>query len=285
LWGLISDGLLGIGIPQPIPVLLRWTACWVCFSATILICVFELSDFCERLPVKTKVLGCSLLIGIFPVVFCNLVYSQWRSEQGSKLEGDLLGGQEFASSDYPGITPASIEIGNSGTILFVTSGEWQWFQDAGVRIEQGKRGPVVTTPIRDRLGNLVVSIERNHWTCYPPYCLDRNWTDDSLEVRDSAGHIALQLKLITSGMMGVSGMQGVQIQGEWRNVQGQGRRLVTASDHVGGGGYIAVLTQTNQVQNELIRPMFRYPAKKYWGVLADGNRVPSSWHFLRQILF
>ena len=80
-------------------------------------------------------------------------------------------------------------------------------------------------------------------------------------------------------------MQGVQIQGEWRNVQGQGRRLVTASDHVGGGGYIAVLTQTNQVQNELIRPMFRYPAKKYWGVLADGNRVPSSWHFLRQILF
>ena len=144
-----------------------------------------------------------------------------RNEQAAALEGDLLNGNKPVGD---GLIPY-LQIGCSQLIMLPNQTPHfdfiQWFEDAGIKLQWGSLGPIVTMPVRDRFGDLVVDIKRNHWKVFPPYTSDKNYTDDSLEVLDNAGHVVLQLKLTT-----VNGYQTVQLQGEWWNVQGEGRRLV-----------------------------------------------------------
>jgi hypothetical protein len=143
---------------------------------------------------------------------------------------------------------------------------FQWLQDAGLKVEFGRNGLLVTTPIRDEYGNLIVDVFRNHWTVYPEHCLDKNSTKDTLEVLDRGGHVVLQIRLIPDVF------PTVQIQGEWWDDQHTGRRLVKAKG--GKGGYVFILNPANQHNDQLIEPIFMYPSKDNFGVPFDSTHKP-----------
>ena len=130
-----------------------------------------------------------------------------------------------------------------------------FFKDSGVRIETGKMGPLLTTIIRDRNGNLVAEIRRNHWKVYAQYCADKNYTKDALEIQDSAGHVVLQAKILP---------MTIQIQGEWWDTQGGGVRMVELPDPR-MGSQVLPMNRQNQHTEALIEPMFEYPSKDHWG--------------------
>jgi len=268
IWEIIIAFLSMAVTSVGLSALLKWGFWLISWSGVV---VFIVGELPYRLPKKTRLAGCLILIVSFLPAFKNLIGSQWRTEQAAKLEGDLLGGPRFAYDNYVNMGIPAIQIGNSKTMLFKTpngqvpeDSTWRWFEDAGLKLEWGKRGPLVTTPIRDRFGDLVVDVKRNHWKIYPPYCSDKNYRDDALEVLDNAGHVVLQLKLLSKGY------QTVQIQGEWWNIQGQGRRLIEEKGE--SGAYILILIPTNQYNDKLIQPMFNYPSSDNWQVLADATQ-------------
>ena len=155
----------------------------------------------------------------------------------------------------------------------------QWLQDAGLKVEFGREGLLVTTPIRDEYGNLIVDVVRNHWTVYSEHCLDKNSTREALEVLDRGGHVVLQINLISDIF------PTIQIQGEWWDDQHTGRRLVKANDRK--GGYVIGLTPSNQHNDQLIEPIFEYPSKYHWRQLRGYppySPLTNTWNYLKSMI-
>jgi len=187
------------------------------------------------------------------------LYPLWRAEQAAALEGDLPGAEmAFADGSKRGFP--MVQIGE-GTIFVMTpdgvSDIFPFFKDSGVRIEPGKMGPLLTTIIRDRNGNLVAEIRRNHWKVYPLFCADKNYTKDAIEIQDSAGHVVLQVKILP---------MTIRIQGEWWDTQGSGVRMMQLPDPK-AGSQVVRMNRQNQHTDALIQPMFKYPSKAHWGEL------------------
>ena len=188
-------------------------------------------------------------------------YLQFRYEEqeASVLEGQLT---PLPSTESNGI---EIQIGNSGTVIQshnefagVQNSLLKFAFDAGLHVSRGLNGVEISTPVRDRSGNLVGEIDHNHWKVYPPFCSDKNYDDHRLEIKDGSGHVVLQVVLFKDR---------VQIQGEWRDPFGHGVRLIK----VPAGG--ADFTYWNDAQQEekyeqLITPIFQYPSSSHWGELA-----------------
>ena len=127
-------------------------------------------------------------------------------------------------------------------------------------IEQGRKVTEITTTVRDRNGNLVLNIAKSHWTVFPKFYSDKNYTKDSLEVMDNAGHVIFQVRL-------VGGI--VRLQGEWWDDQGKGLRIVKAKGIPKDGGLFIPLDQYNQYNDRLIDRIFQYPSKDHWGEYED----------------
>jgi hypothetical protein len=70
------------------------------------------------------------------------------------------------------------------TILFPALSERQF------KIESIDGKIKVSTQIHDLNDNLIVELDRNEWKVGPS-AFDRNFTDDTLEVRDSSGAVVL----------------------------------------------------------------------------------------------
>jgi len=183
----------------------------------------------------------------------------WIEEQAAFTEGDLIGGDKPELLENG--APPWLQIGDSKSIMvMIPQGKLppylQPFPDSNFLIESGTKGPLISTTVRDRNGNLVVEIKRNHWKVYPPYCLDKNHTDLAFEARDSSGHVLLQLQI-------VGGPPRVQLQGEWWDNQGNGMRVLKTKD--GERGETAFLGQRYQKNDQLIEPMFEYPSRTQLG--------------------
>jgi len=201
--------------------------------------------------IQAAIIVVGLVIGGF------VFYPVWRAEQAAALEGDLLGAEmvftDGAKRGFP-----MVQIGRGTTFVMTPDGVsdiFPFFKDSGVRIETGKMGPLLTTIIRDRNGNLVAEIRRNHWKVYAQYCADKNYTKDALEIQDSAGHVVLQSKILP---------MTIQIQGEWWDTQGGGVRMVELPDPR-MGSQVLPMNRQNQHTEALIEPMFEYPSKDHWG--------------------
>ncbi|MGC1838176.1 MAG: hypothetical protein WA674_07525 [Candidatus Acidiferrales bacterium] len=237
----------------------------VCFALTWVLSLhlgFTFIPFLASRPTFAKIV---LLIGMSGLLV-GLTYPRllkmWREEMAAAPEGDLRGAGEILDDGLPHALP-NVEIGNSGVVFHITPLQQpgqkisliKFFYDSRLRVEYGKKGPLVSTPVRDRFGNLVVEINQNHWKMYPPYCSDKNYTKDALEVLDSSGHVVFQIKLLSDG---------VQVQGEWWDDQGRGERLIAikTADH---DAEMIPLWSQNQRNDRLVRPMFKYPSKDFWG--------------------
>jgi hypothetical protein len=230
---------------------LAWILCWV------LIFLYVVPDWLPVVggwPKKSKrlvfVVAMLSFIGFYPVAL-----SQWREEKAAATGGTL----SMPSPEH-NLFP-KFEIGNSGA-TFVWGGvpeteAMKFLWDAGLRIETGSDGIEVTTPIRDRHGQMIAEIDRNKWKV-SPLCWDKNYTAYALEVKDRRGHIVLQLRYLSDR---------VQIQGEWRDEFGNGVRLRSAGENLGAFIDIWRGPQMELKLERAIPPIFEYPSKEKWGQL------------------
>jgi hypothetical protein len=240
------------------PVIVKWTIWLACFIALAYIII----DVCHpmaRLSKQGKAIV-TLLVTIVFIVSCRpLAFSMWRAEQAELTEGDLIGAGEGLLPN--GATPW-VQVGDSGSMFIMLPQEklspyFKPFPDAEFLIESGKKSPLISTSVRDRFGNLVVDIKQNHWTVYPPYCSDKNYDKYALEVKDSSGHVLLQVRLV-----GGRPFPRVQVQGEWWSNEGRGLRIVKTKD--GKQGQVIPLVPENQHNYDLIQELFKYPSKAHW---------------------
>jgi hypothetical protein len=114
---------------------------------------------------------------------------------------------------------------------------------------------LLSTTIRDAEGHTVASIDKNHWKVFAPFCADKNYTNDgmTLEILDSSLHVVFQLKFASDA---------VQIQGEWWDNQGNGKRIL--KDARGPGSVVEFLGPRQKKNEDLIKPMFVYPSSEHW---------------------
>ncbi len=257
--GFLTDLVLAVAFGVvPMPVILKWIGWFGCWCALLYI-VQASVDQINEYPRKTRLLGGVLLAISFVGLILPAARGEWREEKAAAQEGDLPGAGMAFTDDLKRGFPM-VQIGN-GTIFVMTpdgvSDIFPFFQDSGVRIEWGKRAPLLTTVVRDRNGNLVSEIKKNHWRVYPLFCADKNYTKDALEVQDSAGHVVLQVRILPGK---------IQIQGEWWDTQGSGVRMMQLPDPK-AGSQVVRMNRQNQHNEALVQPMFEYPSKDHWGEL------------------
>jgi hypothetical protein len=121
----------------------------------------------------------------------------------------------------------------------------------------------VTCDVRDSLGNIIASMDRNEWLTNKSFLLDRNFNKNSLEVKDNTGQVVFQ----------------VQLKGDEVSLMGiffkaDGRYLVISSFRNPKGtnkGFFAVLggpySKFKEIKSMEIEPIFRYPSTLHKGEL------------------
>jgi hypothetical protein len=198
----------------------------------------------------------TFIVGVLALsvaTFWPVMRTQWKTENSLAVEGEL----------HPRVklNQAPQKVIGVATNRYTWAGDQDkemltMLYDAGLRIDVENNEVVISTPIRDRFGHLLATIDRNHWRVTPA-CLDKNYTSDSLEVLDSRGHVVFQMTALSDR---------VQLQGEWRDEFGNGVRLFARPD---GGVNIGIWHDSAMEQKimELIRPMFNYPSINHWGEL------------------
>jgi hypothetical protein len=239
-------------------------------SVAWFVCILVFSDWIDsleglsnlsnrrRLTLRVGVIAGLAVVAWFPE------HHQWLIEKAAALEGDLRGAGESFNDGQQRAVPF-LEVADSKSVEIMIppkpgeqpSPYYKWYPDTELKLEFGKKGPMMSTTVRDSQGNVVVDVKQNHWIVYPPYCLDKNYTQDVLEVKDSGGHVALQVRLLPDR---------VQVQGEWWDNQHQGVRVVALK----GQAMWIPLGPLNQHLDELIIPIFKYPSKSHWREFMNG---------------
>ncbi len=248
----------------PLPTAWKWSGwafCWV-----LLLSIVSGSDPIGRTPIKTRISGFVFFVLLFPVVFTNFALKQWRSEKSSARTGVLHAAKPGWRKGHPPNTTNDIEIGQSRVELSVDlppgqehTDFWRLYHYAKLKIEKGDTELEFTTTVRDREGAVIAIIENNKWTVYPP-CLDKNYTDDSLEVRDKRGHIVLQVRVLSDR---------IQLQGEWNDEYGEGMRMIQSPDKQHPGAHLIRWDNPQEAERKdndatEIKPWFKYPSAEHW---------------------
>lgn len=234
------------------------------------------TEWTVRLTPRKKVATQVVCVMVVALVSAYPIYRQYIKQEAATLEGDITAGEKAGSN-------RNLELGDSGAILSFNpyaSGvmlhvyddkfrnetgkeapQIKFLYDAGLRIEMGDNGPEISTPIRDRSGQIIAEISKNHWKVAPfPQCWDKNHTKNSLEVLDSSGHVVMQVKLLPDR---------VQLQGEWHDQFGHGVQMLKCKTESGGGGCWALwpTPEREQAVREFIKPIFKYPSSEHLGEL------------------
>jgi len=262
-WNILSlllSGALAIFVGIVMPVTARWIGfaiCVIVFSYSVL----QTLQATEGLRGSIKLGLSTASAAIFSACCLGIAHGQWIHEQAEAKEGNLRGAGEAFRDQSSRMVPL-VQVDNTGTIFMMATPKpgdvpapyFQPFPDAAFEVESGKNGPLVSTTVRDSDGHIVVTISRNHWVVYPPFCQDKNYTDDALEVLDSSLHVVLQIRLLPNT---------VQVQGEWWDNQGSGLRIMKNPANPKAGMAAALGTKIRH--NELlIQPIFKYPSRDHW---------------------
>lgn len=215
-----------------------WFFGWVLIIHLLFIMIPTLG----RLDLFVKI---CLSVGVTSILAALLSYpirSVWRAEKAAVTSGVLsvvVNDGLDHSNDQP-----TIQMGESqGFILLPSEGKPGIALPADLLTLKRVNGELMfSTTVRDREGNLVVEIVDNRWTVSPSKtnCWDKNYTKDSLEVKDGRGRVVLQVRLLPDR---------IQLQGEWRNETGEN-----------------LITEQGQYDERTgITPRFKYPSEDYWG--------------------
>lgn len=154
-----------------------------------------------------------------------------------------------------------VEIGSSGTkfVMFDNSQVHEFFDTMKLSLQKHGDQLVVSARIMDRTGKRAIAIIKSgQWQAIEHETTDFNYTDDTLEVKNAADQVVLQLRLLPNR---------IQIQGEAWDSTGQGIRLVTCHEPGTGrpGGCEMLLTPTYDPDEPHIESLCAYPSS------ADSN--------------
>jgi len=287
IFGLVSNVLLAVMFGViPMPVAWKWVLwflCWVGFL--YIICLFGPIN---RLPRKTKVVISLLLSVGFCIFFNGTALLMWKTEMAMANSGRLFVERESFHGIHFSDSDVKLQIGTSGVFFVAPFG-------GGLRITEGgevvnpnvanadtlfdfvgsktsikrKNGELLlTTEVRDRSGAIIINILDNEWTMQPGMSWEKNYTNNSIEVKDKRGRIVLQVTVLPDK---------VQLQAEWWTEYGRGIRVLEATN--GGGSQIVRMDPPNFHPDEPgIKPVFVYPANKYFG-----DRLDSQKSFIERI--
>ncbi len=196
----------------------------------------------------------------------NTLYARSNSNE-RKYAGILKPHVEQIFSANGNVATRNIELGGDSGSIFSFEGVsdnkpvMQFFgrYNLDVKVVDGKIK--VSTEVGTTNGELIAQIIQNEWMVSRPNSFDRNYNDDSLEVKDSRGKIVLQVRVLSDRM---------QIQGEWWDDHSFGIRIVKSDDPVRKGALFIPLgpNGNNKYSNVEIKPMFRYPSDLHLGELA-----------------
>lgn len=248
----------------PMPVVWKWLGWFLCFWGVVYI-VRAVVNPINRLPARTTRIGLVILLIAFIVGCWPTAHAQWREEKAAALSGELCSFRSFWGTCYTPPIPI-IEIGGDSDSQLVYMGAedsvdfGKFARNAGLRIERGKHGMEITTPVLDRSGKKIANVEKNHWTVISqPGIWDKNYTDNALEIKDSRGDVVLQLRFLPDRL---------QIAAEWRDQFGRGQEWAkcSAPGKPASGCIIPWGNAQTELQNEVaIEPIFKYPSSEQWG--------------------
>ncbi len=254
----------GVGMPVPY----RWSLWGISLASVLYLVLTVIPLIAHRTSDPQK---SAIAIGVLAfsfAVFWPVMSQQWKAEKAAQVEGQIRVSRKGEK------TPTRlIEIGSSGgaPLLYTLDDndpdpKVKMLNDAGLRIDVEDGEIKVTTPIRDRQGNLIMYMEKNRWHV-TQYCLDKNYSDDSLEVLDTGGHVVFQMKLLADR---------VQLQGEWRDTLGNGVRLIDKPEGKPGSGIIIWHNLDGEMKTiAFIEAIFKYPSVNHWRELRGPNdRLP-----------
>ena len=237
-------------------VLTRW-AIWV-LSFPLFVFLVQPLIARKEPSHRRRILIAATLTLVFAGAALPLAHAQWREEKAAALEGDLIGAGPAVDDGKQHGFPM-LQIAET-TFVMTPNGVrdiFPFFPDSAVRIEWGEKGwPLLSTTVRDHNGNLVVEIVRNHWHIHSAFSADKNYTKDTLEVQDTAGHVILQVRILPGK---------ISLLGEWWDVQGNGIRFTRpAVVAPNSGAHVLALNRLTQHLDDLIQPIFEYPSKDHW---------------------
>lgn len=229
----------GFGIPI-LYSCISWVVAWVAF---VHLCLNL--EHLSRVSNWIKSVGTVIASLALVLCFYSPIRTAYIKERARAISGDLVARPDGLdhSKDLP-----AIQLGPNGQRIAWTEGatpQIEAFYDK-ISVKLVNQRVQLSTTVHDDNKNLIVETIDNHWTVSSStaVCWDKNYTDDSLEVRDGHGRVVLQVKLFPTV---------VQIQEEWQWNPG------TKS-----GG---IFQDGNYDEKNGIKKMFRYPSNLYWGQL------------------
>jgi hypothetical protein len=206
------------------------------------------------------------LLFIAAIIFSGLlllVFALWlQPEKTVASAGVIAPRRELFSSTAP--KNPRIEIGHSGDIVEISGPSPAFtlilYKNSSLKVEVENGKLLVSTQIRNAAGNLIAEIVRNEWKSFPA-AWDRNYDDDTFEVRNEKGNIVLQIRALPDR---------IQLQGEWPSEGGQTIRLVDSkrpNAPLGSRGLIARYSGADDSKIPKIEPLFKYPSERHLGEL------------------
>lgn len=195
------------------------------------------------------------------------VSTENAAEQDAKQAyvGRLKPEQKLLLSAKQKVFP-KLEFGDSGAIFVLNDPQGGRFfkiaedNDIIINIEDGQLR--LSTKIRDQRGQIIAEITDNEWKVDQDNSWDRNYSKDSLEVRDPTGDVVLQVKLVGDR---------VQFQAKLYDATGRRIGLGKSMDPKAPGGIIEMTGSAHPRLTMEIEPIFKYPSDLHFGELTDGN--------------
>lgn len=189
-------------------------------------------------------------------------------EARAAYSGQLRANAETLLSGANHVWP-KLEFGDSGAILMYTGPEgsplFKIGEETGLTIVRESGQVKLSTIIRDQNGRAVAELMRNEWKVNPHNSRDRNYAADTLEVKDPAGDVVLQVRALPNR---------IQLQAKFYDASGRGVGFgkIRGPDGQWGGGI--ELTGSAHPQLTLrIPPLFKYPSDRHLGELIDASRT------------
>jgi hypothetical protein len=249
----IIFGLVPWGFAMPVAY--KWPLWFIAMASIVYLCLTTIPWLSVTFPAWPQKVGWIVVVLVICAeIFWPVMHRQWKVEKATVVEGNL---RTLSRAMMP--VGRTLSVGKANFTFSGTAEQnpgLQFLYDSGFRISVAQNNDLqISTPIRDRFGRLVANIDNNHWTITSA-CLDKNYTQDSLEILDDRGLVVFQVTILSDR---------VQIQGEWRDEFGHGLRL-SIDPKSGGLSVVSWDTPEHEQQAmQIIGPMFVYPSINHWG--------------------
>jgi hypothetical protein len=167
-----------------------------------------------------------------------------------------------------------IEIGGTGTSITQTDPKdygayiFPFLKREQFKIEIVDRIAKFSTKITDENDHLIAEIVRNEWlVAPPPQSWDRNYNDDSLEVKDARGDIVLQVKVLSDR---------IQFQGVWwadrSSILAERSRVEIFENKAAHPWSAQIYIVPNNGSPKPIEPIFLYPSGRHLSELSKPQK-------------